>query len=128
MSNPYTHPDPVATVNTTAVDPIVEAVRAKLHQRSQLGQQKYGTMLTRTDLSRLDWLRHLQEELMDAACYAETLIQAEDEVGADDTTYVPETDFGNMAQPVDTEGKMHNAPHEGAPALSALPLDAVVMP
>jgi hypothetical protein len=60
------------------VDPIVESVRAKLLARSQTGIQKYGTMLTRTDLSRLDWLRHAQEEALDLANYLEVLIQQEE--------------------------------------------------
>ena len=59
-------------------DPIVEAVRAKLLARSQRGLAEYGVGLDRTDLSRLDWLRHLQDELLDAANYVEVLIQAEE--------------------------------------------------
>ena len=58
-------------------DPIVEAVRAKLLLRSQFGLQKYGVGLDRQDLSRLQWLRHLQEELMDACGYLERLIRDE---------------------------------------------------
>lgn len=61
-----------------AQDPIVEAVRAKLLARSQAGIAKYGTDLTRTDLTQLEWLRHWQEELLDAANYAEVLIQMEE--------------------------------------------------
>jgi hypothetical protein len=34
---------------------------------------KYNTTLDRTDLSTLDWLTHLQEELMDAVLYVEKL-------------------------------------------------------
>lgn len=59
-------------------DPIVEAVRQKLHDRSQLGLKKYGTGLDRTDLTRLDWLRHAQEEALDMANYLEALIQLEE--------------------------------------------------
>lgn len=58
-------------------DRIVEAVRSKLAQRSEAGRIKYGTTMERTDLSRLDWLRHTQEELLDAAVYLEKLIQIE---------------------------------------------------
>jgi len=57
-------------------DPIVEAVRAKLLQRSQVGLIKYGVGLDREDLSELDWLKHLQEELMDSVNYLEVLIQS----------------------------------------------------
>lgn len=63
-------------------DPIVARVRARLLMRSEAGQNKYGTTMTRNDLTRLDWLRHLQEELLDAAVYAERLIQ--DEINCQD--------------------------------------------
>jgi len=59
-------------------DPIVEAVRLKLLSRSQTGLHKYGVGLDRQDLSRRQWLIHLQEELLDAACYLEVLIQQEE--------------------------------------------------
>jgi len=59
------------------VDPIVESVRARLALRSEEGQRKYGTTLMRTDLNRLAWLRHLQEELLDGALYVERLIADE---------------------------------------------------
>jgi len=62
-------------------DPIVEAVREKLLTRSQVGIQKYGTMLSRNDLSTLDWLRHAQEEALDLANYLEVLIQQEERNG-----------------------------------------------
>jgi hypothetical protein len=54
-------------------DPIVEAVRTRLLARSRVGIEKYGTTLMREDLNRADWLRHLQEELLDAALYLERL-------------------------------------------------------
>ena len=56
------------------VDPIVERVRQKLHDRSQVGIKKYGTDMTRTDLSTVDWLVHAQEEALDFAVYLERLI------------------------------------------------------
>jgi hypothetical protein len=65
------------TQKTTQTDPIVEAVRAKLLQRSQVGLQKYGIGLDRPDLSTLDWLILAQEEAMDLSNYLEVLIQRE---------------------------------------------------
>lgn len=59
-------------------DPIVESVRSKLLSRSTVGIAKYGTTLMRDDLSRLDWLKHAQEEAMDLANYLEVLIQQEE--------------------------------------------------
>jgi hypothetical protein len=52
-------------------DTIVEDVINKFRKRSEAGMLKYNTTLDRTDLSTLDWLTHLQEELMDAVLYVE---------------------------------------------------------
>jgi hypothetical protein len=54
-------------------DKIVEQVRDKFSERSETGIAKYGTTLERGDLSLLDWLNHLQEELMDATLYIQKL-------------------------------------------------------
>jgi hypothetical protein len=53
---------------------IEDRVVAKIQQRAEKGFQKYGTTMERTDLDLRAWLIHLQEELMDAAVYAERLI------------------------------------------------------
>ena len=54
-------------------DTVVEDVVNKFRKRSEAGMLKYNTTLDRTDLSTLDWLTHLQEELMDAILYVERL-------------------------------------------------------
>ena len=54
-------------------DQIVEQVKGKCDERSEIGIAKYGTTLERGDLSLLDWLSHLQEELMDATLYIQKL-------------------------------------------------------
>jgi hypothetical protein len=60
------------TVNEPeVVDPIVEAVRERLKQRSSIGIKKYGTTLA--DNNTDDFLTHLQEELMDSILYIEKL-------------------------------------------------------
>jgi hypothetical protein len=56
-------------------DPIIESVIEKLRSRSVRGLDKYGVGLDREDLSVVEWLTHLQEELLDAAGYVEKLIQ-----------------------------------------------------
>lgn len=56
-------------------DSIVTSVLAQFKQRSSVGMEKYGTTLDRQDLSTLEWLKHLQEELMDATLYIEKLKQ-----------------------------------------------------
>jgi len=60
----------------TKPDSIVAAVIQKFLQRSELGQQKYGTTLDRQDLKTLDWIQHTQEELMDGILYLEKLKQS----------------------------------------------------
>ena len=54
-------------------DSIVESVLNKFKERSEEGINKYGVTLDRKDLSPLEWLIHLQEELMDATLYNERL-------------------------------------------------------
>jgi hypothetical protein len=65
-------------------DKIVNRVVDGYKQRSKVGIKKYGTTLERNDLSSLDWLKHLQEELMDATLYIETLKSKELGVSAKD--------------------------------------------
>lgn len=57
-------------------DKVVEAVRADLLRRSQLGIKKYGVTLERTDLSLKDWLQHAYEETLDQANYLKRAIIA----------------------------------------------------
>lgn len=71
-----------------STDPIVEAVRADLLQRSQLGIAKYGTTLARTDLSLRDWLQHAYEETLDQANYLKRAIVEIDGAAAKETGYV----------------------------------------
>ena len=54
-------------------DKIVESVVKMYTERSNVGQQKYGVTLDRDDLNLIDWLKHLQEELMDATLYIQKL-------------------------------------------------------
>jgi len=55
------------------MDKNVEHVVSQLRDREQRGLSKYGVNTERTDLSTLEWLQHLQEELMDGAVYIERL-------------------------------------------------------
>ena len=54
-------------------DKIVQTVIEAYKKRSEVGIAKYGKTMEREDLSTLDWLQHLQEELMDATLYIESL-------------------------------------------------------
>ena len=57
------------TISDYHVLQIIEKFRA----RSIQGYETYGKTLMRDDLSKLDWLNHLQEELMDSVLYIEKL-------------------------------------------------------
>lgn len=57
---------------------IETVVVGKIMSRRERGLNKYGVGMERPDLSRLDWLRHAQEEAMDLAVYLEKLIQEEE--------------------------------------------------
>ena len=55
------------------MDKNVENVVKQLRDREEEGLRKYGVNTERTDLTSLEWLQHLQEELMDASVYIERL-------------------------------------------------------
>ena len=55
------------------MDKNVENVVRQLRDREEEGLRKYGVNTERTDLTSLEWLQHLQEELMDASVYIEKL-------------------------------------------------------
>ncbi len=50
-------------------DPVVERVVEKFVERSDVGYKKYGVTLEDDPSKMLEWLNHLQEELMDAVLY-----------------------------------------------------------
>jgi len=54
-------------------DKIVNQVVQNFEKRSIIGYLKYGKNLDRNDLTFLQWINHLQEELMDATLYLEKL-------------------------------------------------------
>ena len=53
---------------------IEDKVCEKIQERSEVGKSKYGVTMERTDLNTIEWLTHLQEELMDATVYVERLL------------------------------------------------------
>ena len=55
------------------MDKNVEKVITQLRDREEEGLRKYGVNTERVDLTPLEWLQHLQEELMDASVYIEKL-------------------------------------------------------
>ena len=75
-TEPYNHRFPNLPRGLIAGDHVspdanVESVREKLLLRSKIGLKKYGQTTERDDLDLIAWLRHLQEELMDATVYIE---------------------------------------------------------
>jgi hypothetical protein len=54
-----------------------EIVIGKIRERREMGVRKYGQTMERTDLTRLEWLQHAQEEAMDLAIYLQRLINEE---------------------------------------------------
>ena len=67
--------DVLSAADSSSRDPIIEAVRMKFLRRSIVGIEKYGKTLARDDLELVDWLTHLQEELMDSVAYIEVVLQ-----------------------------------------------------
>jgi len=53
---------------------IEEKVIAEIRERAKKGEAKYGTTMDRDDLSLLQWLQHLKEELMDGVIYTQKII------------------------------------------------------
>jgi hypothetical protein len=61
------------TNNYPTQDSVVNSVIEQFAKRSNVGLEKYGTTLDRTDLTMLDWIQHAQEELMDGILYLEKI-------------------------------------------------------
>lgn len=54
---------------------IEESVINKIRNRAEVGEKKYGVTMERDDLNLYDWIKHLQEELLDASVYIEKVLQ-----------------------------------------------------
>ena len=59
-------------------DQVVEKVIDKYYERSQTGIAKYGTTLETNNKD--NYLKHLQEELMDATLYLQKLMDLKKEI------------------------------------------------
>lgn len=73
------------TNNVMGMSVIEDRVCNKIQQRADVGFNKYGVTMERGDLTDVQWLTHLQEEMMDALVYLEKIIslqkQAKEEIG-----------------------------------------------
>lgn len=54
-------------------DIVVQEVKAKFEERSQIGIKKYGTTLEHSKQDTLEFINHLMEELMDATLYLQKI-------------------------------------------------------
>tara|TARA_B110000503_G_C6795834_1_gene269090 strand:+ start:30 stop:302 length:273 start_codon:yes stop_codon:yes gene_type:complete len=54
-------------------DIVVQEVKELYEKRSQVGINKYGTTLENSTQSTLEFIQHLQEELMDATLYLQKI-------------------------------------------------------
>jgi hypothetical protein len=54
-------------------DSIVDSILNKFVDRAEMGFTKYNNTLDRKDLSKVEWINHAQEELMDGILYLEKL-------------------------------------------------------
>lgn len=59
-------------------DQVVDNVIDKYYERSQIGIKKYGSTLKQNNHD--NYLKHLQEELMDATLYLQKLIDLKEEI------------------------------------------------
>lgn len=54
---------------------VEESVILEIKDRAGKGYTKYGTTMTRQDLSTRDWLQHALEEALDLAVYLKRVIR-----------------------------------------------------
>ena len=57
---------------------VEDRICEKIQQRAKRGFKKYRVTMEREDLTTIQWLTHLQEELMDAVVYLEKLIAGDE--------------------------------------------------
>ena len=70
-------------------DSIVDSILNKFVDRAEMGFDKYNNTLDRKDLSKVEWINHAQEELMDGILYLERLKQELNEQTTEDSKADP---------------------------------------
>ena len=65
----------ITTMGVVRLSKFEEKVIDKIRKRAEVGKAKYGVTMERGDLDTIEWLTHLQEELMDASVYVERLLE-----------------------------------------------------
>jgi hypothetical protein len=79
-------------------DPIVESVRQKLLDRSNVGIKKYNTTLESNNKD--NYLKHAQEEAMDLSNYLEKIMQQEKEITELVTKYPNNMELGEKIRQI----------------------------
>ena len=101
----------------SADDQNVTSVIEQLRNREKAGLIKYGTNTERTDLETIEWLQHLQEELMDGAVYIERLkrdLSEQPELEESTGSLMHHADWHEGHEPqVAGQGDIHEQPVEG---------------
>jgi hypothetical protein len=77
-------------------DQIVEQVVQKYQERSAVGIRKYGTTLEQNNKD--NYLKHLQEELMDATLYLEKKLSLEKQLTDLVNTYPNNAELGEAVR------------------------------
>lgn len=54
-------------------NPILKSIQSKLISQTEKGLKKYGNSVNPSEYTTAQWVDHLQEELIDALVYAETI-------------------------------------------------------
>lgn len=68
----------------TLANPILTGVLIKLDAQTAKGLKKYGNTVDPDEYTEDEWLLHFQQEMIDGAVYAETLLQKRGEGNAKD--------------------------------------------
>lgn len=82
-------------------DLIVEKVIEKYQHRSSIGAIKYGTYLHENNFD--NYLKHLQEELMDGSLYIEKVISQEKEITELINKYSNDQELGQQIRKIFTK-------------------------
>ena len=75
-------------------DQVVDNVIDKFYERSQVGITKYGTTLYTNNKD--NYLKHLQEELMDATLYLQKLMDLKEELTIMVKMYPNDAELGKV--------------------------------
>jgi hypothetical protein len=75
-------------------DLVVDNVIDKYYERSNVGINKYGTTLYTNNKD--NYLKHLQEELMDATLYLQKLMDLKEEITTLVNAYPNDTELGRV--------------------------------